>query len=206
MILTGENWSTGRKTLYNVGGRWMNEYRAMAEWYWQGKPKYWDRNLSQWNLIHRKTHTDGLGIEAGSPPEPRHSPLAIHRSSIKVRVHSCIPFFITPPQSFSSSHTVRCRSSCLLLHLHHHVYKMKPLNSILGISIIHYNVIHFNIILPHVLNNLLYKVYTSVKGIKNVYRPSCKVPVILVRLSWNLNLLDRLSKNTKKHQISWKPV
>jgi len=23
MILTGENWSTGRKTLYSVGGRWM---------------------------------------------------------------------------------------------------------------------------------------------------------------------------------------
>ena len=37
MILTGENWSTGRKTLYSVGGRWMNEYVAMVEWYWQGK-------------------------------------------------------------------------------------------------------------------------------------------------------------------------
>jgi len=37
MILTGEKWSTGRKTLYSVGGRWMNEYGAMVEWYWQGK-------------------------------------------------------------------------------------------------------------------------------------------------------------------------
>jgi len=37
MILTGENWSTGRKTLYSVGGRWMIEYGAMLEWYWQGK-------------------------------------------------------------------------------------------------------------------------------------------------------------------------
>ena len=37
MILTGENWSTGRKTLFIVGGRWMNEYGAMVEWYWQGK-------------------------------------------------------------------------------------------------------------------------------------------------------------------------
>jgi len=37
MILTGENWSAGRETLYSVGGRWMNEYRAMVEWYWQGK-------------------------------------------------------------------------------------------------------------------------------------------------------------------------
>ena len=37
MILTGENSSTGGKTLYSVGGRWMNEYGAMVEWYWQGK-------------------------------------------------------------------------------------------------------------------------------------------------------------------------
>ena len=37
LILTGENWSAGRKTLYSVGGRWMNEYGAMVEWYWQGK-------------------------------------------------------------------------------------------------------------------------------------------------------------------------
>jgi len=37
MILTGENWSAGRKTLYSVGGSWMNEYGAMVEWYWQGK-------------------------------------------------------------------------------------------------------------------------------------------------------------------------
>jgi len=36
MILTGEYWSTGRKTLYNMGGRWINEYGAMVEWYWQG--------------------------------------------------------------------------------------------------------------------------------------------------------------------------
>ena len=31
------NWSNGRKTLYSVGGRWMIEYGAMVEWYWQGK-------------------------------------------------------------------------------------------------------------------------------------------------------------------------
>ena len=37
MILTGENWSAGRKTLYSVGGRWMNEYGAMVEWYWHGE-------------------------------------------------------------------------------------------------------------------------------------------------------------------------
>jgi len=31
MILTGENWSAGRKTLYRLGGRWMNEYGAIVE-------------------------------------------------------------------------------------------------------------------------------------------------------------------------------
>jgi len=31
------NWSAGRKTLYSVGGRWMDEYGAMVEWYWQAK-------------------------------------------------------------------------------------------------------------------------------------------------------------------------
>ena len=39
MILTGENRSAGRKLLYSVGGRWMDEYGALVEWYWQGKPE-----------------------------------------------------------------------------------------------------------------------------------------------------------------------
>ena len=39
MVLTGENWSAGRKTLYSVSGRWMDAYGAMVEWYWQGKPE-----------------------------------------------------------------------------------------------------------------------------------------------------------------------
>ena len=45
MVLTGENWSTGRKILYNVGNRSINEYGAMVEWYWQGKLKCWEKNI-----------------------------------------------------------------------------------------------------------------------------------------------------------------
>ena len=37
MVLTGENWSVGRKTLYSVGGRWMDVCGGMVELYWQGK-------------------------------------------------------------------------------------------------------------------------------------------------------------------------
>jgi len=37
MVLTGENWSTGSETIYSVGGRWMNGYGVLVEWYWQGK-------------------------------------------------------------------------------------------------------------------------------------------------------------------------
>ena len=41
------NWNAGRKTLYSVGGRWMDEYGAMVEWYWQGKLKCWEKNIIQ---------------------------------------------------------------------------------------------------------------------------------------------------------------
>ena len=45
MILTGENWSTGRETLYSVGGSWMKGYGALVEWYWQGKTEVLGENL-----------------------------------------------------------------------------------------------------------------------------------------------------------------
>ena len=46
MILTGENWSTGRKPSCSVGGRWMTEYGALVEWHWQGKLKCWRTTCS----------------------------------------------------------------------------------------------------------------------------------------------------------------
>ena len=47
MILTGENRNTGRKTLYSVGGRWMNEYGAWWNDTDSGKLKYWEKNIIQ---------------------------------------------------------------------------------------------------------------------------------------------------------------
>jgi hypothetical protein len=47
-ILTGENWITGRKSLYSVGGKWMNEYGAMVEWYWQGKSEVLGEHYTAW--------------------------------------------------------------------------------------------------------------------------------------------------------------
>jgi hypothetical protein len=58
----GENWSTGRETLYSVGGRWMNEHAAMVEWHWQGKLAYWERNLSQYH----KSRIQCPGVESRS--------------------------------------------------------------------------------------------------------------------------------------------
>jgi hypothetical protein len=51
--------STGRKTLYSLGGRWMNEWMNMEHW-WNDtdrrKPKYWEKNLSQRHLVHDISH------------------------------------------------------------------------------------------------------------------------------------------------------
>ena len=52
------NWSIRRKTLYSVGGRWMNEYGALVEWYWQGKLKYREKTPSKWHSVHLKYHMD----------------------------------------------------------------------------------------------------------------------------------------------------
>jgi hypothetical protein len=79
MILTGENLSTGRKTLYSVGGRWMNKYGAWNDTdrgNWSNgvsmehccnnndrrKPKYPETNLPHsYFLQHRQ------GTEPGTP-------------------------------------------------------------------------------------------------------------------------------------------
>ena len=59
------NWSTGRKTLYSVGGRWVNEYGALVEWYWQGKPEVLEEKhyatsvVDEWmSMLHWWNNTD----------------------------------------------------------------------------------------------------------------------------------------------------
>jgi hypothetical protein len=51
------NWSIGRKTLYSVGGRWMNECGALVEWYWQRKLKYYGKNLFRWHSVYHKSRS-----------------------------------------------------------------------------------------------------------------------------------------------------
>jgi hypothetical protein len=41
-------------------------WRATVEWYWQGKPKNSERNLSQCHFVHHKFHMDWARREAGS--------------------------------------------------------------------------------------------------------------------------------------------
>jgi len=66
MILTEENWSTGRKTLYSVGGRWMNEYRAMVEWYWQGKAEVLgEKHYTAWVKMNKLIWSNGGMILIG---------------------------------------------------------------------------------------------------------------------------------------------
>jgi len=52
MILTGESWSTGRKILYSVGGRWMNEYGAKVVTYWRGKSGILEKKVTMPESIY----------------------------------------------------------------------------------------------------------------------------------------------------------
>ena len=67
MRLTGENWSTGRKTLCSVSGIWKNECGALVVWYWQGKWKYLEKNMFPLDFIYYISHREWPGTKPGSP-------------------------------------------------------------------------------------------------------------------------------------------
>ena len=56
MMLTEENWSTGREALYSVGGRWMNEYGEMVEWHMLQRVTFTALERTQLSSVH-KHHT-----------------------------------------------------------------------------------------------------------------------------------------------------
>ena len=97
-ILTGENWSTGRKTLYSMGGRWMNGYGAMMKWYWQGKTEVlgekhytawvvdeWMSMEQWWNATDRGKQVLGenSAIVALRPPQMSHG-LSCYQTQLHV--------------------------------------------------------------------------------------------------------------------------
>lgn len=48
--------------LYSVSGRWMNEHAELLEWYWQGKAKFLEKNLSSATLSTTNIAWTGLGL------------------------------------------------------------------------------------------------------------------------------------------------
>ena len=45
----------------------MNEHGEMVEWYWKGETEVFEKNLSQFHLVHHKPHIDWSGTETGPP-------------------------------------------------------------------------------------------------------------------------------------------
>ena len=81
MILTGEKWSTGRKTLCSLGGRWMNEYGAMVEWYWQGNTEVLgEKHYTAWvvdgwiSMVQWWNDTEGGKLKYWRKRVPNHLP------------------------------------------------------------------------------------------------------------------------------------
>jgi hypothetical protein len=54
--------------LYTSGNRWMNEYGALVELFWQVKPKYSNKNQSQYHSVYHKSYKDCPRIK----PRPVH--------------------------------------------------------------------------------------------------------------------------------------
>jgi hypothetical protein len=109
------NWSTGRKTLYSVGGRWMNEYGALVEWYWQGKLEYWERNPSQCHFVHHKSYI--LHIYISMPQQPPMGPQPpVGQGPSLLRLHDHTQTHTTVGKTPLGEWSALCRDLYLTTH------------------------------------------------------------------------------------------
>ena len=97
-ILTGENWSTGRKTLYSVGGRWMNGHGALVEWYWQGKTEVLgEKHYTAWvvgewmGMEHWWNDTDSGKLKYWEQPHSRRLSVNHKPHTNRPRIKACRP-------------------------------------------------------------------------------------------------------------------
>jgi hypothetical protein len=103
------NWSTGRKALYSVGSRWMNECGALMECYWQGKTEVQGEKPIPVPL-HTRQIPHGLARDwTHWPPKPWHG--LIHILPIMDRWadfrSNSYPLKITAACSFETSVLIR---------------------------------------------------------------------------------------------------
>ena len=126
-----------------------------------------------------------------------------HRKAISITYSECVSVAFPPP--------LQCACAVLYCHLYPvRLYHIFP----------HY-LVKWRFFLKKVTDRKMYVLIFSTtfvwnifilrriqRGIvTNVYWCSCKVPTIIVRLSWNFNFLDKFSgEKTLKYKILWKSV
>ena len=130
MVLTGENWSTGRKTLYSVGGRWMDEYGAMVEWYWQGRTEVFGEKHTAWVLcpsaICQKQILSHCPV---NKPRPPHIKSARNTACKTITFHRNSPLntaVLTEVMKGITSHLFKWMFKHCLMYTHRRFYVTHP--------------------------------------------------------------------------------
>ena len=98
------------------------KYGALAELYWQGKPKYLEKNLSQCHSVHHKTHKNWPGIKADPPwweasnllPKPKHS---LNTQKNKAVMKLVFIFFLQTFKYFTSHSAANIHLNFPSLHM-----------------------------------------------------------------------------------------
>jgi hypothetical protein len=115
------NWCTGREILYSVGGRCMNEYGALVEWYWQGKtevlgekpvtvplfpPQIWNEvawDRTRFSAVWDRRLTWHNDIKTPFPP---------HRKSVSITIASQLILYREIIAVCSEIHTKHINTLC----------------------------------------------------------------------------------------------